>query len=100
MFIVTGLFRIDPADGGAFRDAALVMMAETEKEDGCIVYRFHEDIGDPGLYRVYEEWESEAHLKAHAETAHMKEFRAALGSLELKSRDVKMVTVTGEKKPA
>ena len=88
MLIVTGLFRIAPEDAAAARAAMTEMVAETEKEDGCLHYRFLEDIGDPGVFRVYEEWESGEALKAHAESTHMATFRAALGGLKMLSRAV------------
>ena len=94
MLVVTGLIKIDPDDVGAAREAALEMMAETAKEDGCILYRFYEDIGEAGVFRVYEEWQSDAALKAHIATAHMAKFRAALGELKLISRAVKAFDAT------
>lgn len=94
MLVVTGLIKVDPADVAAARAAALEMMAETEKEKGCLHYRFSEDIGDPGVFRVYEEWESDEDLAAHAASAHMATFRAALGGLKLISRAVQAYVPT------
>lgn len=94
MLVVTGLFRIDPDDMEAAREAALEMMAETAKENGCIHYRFYQDIGEPGVLRVYEEWESDDALKAHFATPHMATFRAALGELKLHYRAVKAFDAT------
>ncbi len=94
MLIVTGLITIAPEDAGAAREAALEMMAETAKEDGCISYRFYEDIGAPGVFRVYEEWQSDAALEAHFAAPHMARFRAALGELKLISRAVEAFEAT------
>lgn len=91
MIIVTGQFEL-PADGvDAAKAAASDMMRETAKEDGCIHYRFYQDVEVATTFRVYEEWESEARLKAHFDTPHMAVFRAALGEIGLVSRKVKMI---------
>lgn len=81
MLIITGL--IDA--GGRSRDeiAALTgpMAKATRAEDGCLAYAFYEDLEQPGSYRIYEEWESEAHLHAHFATPHMADFQAKLKEL-------------------
>jgi len=89
MIIVTGTFELPPAGLAAAQAAAIEMMRETAKEDGCIVYRFYQDIEHPHIFRVYEEWASDAHLAAHAQTPHMATFRAALQKIGLIARDVK-----------
>ena len=89
MIVVSGEFQIDPKDIDAARAAMIDMAAETAKEDGCIHYRFYQDIEHADRFHVYEEWESDAHLAAHAASAHMQVFRAALGALNLISRSVK-----------
>ncbi|MEM1300142.1 MAG: putative quinol monooxygenase [Pseudomonadota bacterium] len=89
MIIVTGTFEL-PGDGvDKAKDAMASMVAETLKEDGCIEYRFWQSISSPTTFRVYEEWESDAHLEAHFATPHMATFRAALGEINLISRQVK-----------
>ncbi len=90
MIVVTGLIVVHPDDMDAVRSAAIVMMDETAKEQGCITYRFYEDLEHHGRMRVYEEWESEAALEAHIQSEHMQAWRAALGALRVLSRDVKV----------
>lgn len=92
MLIVTGEIEIDPADVGRLRDAAITMMDETAKEEGCRFYRFYQDIQHPGKIRVYEEWESEAHLQAHMETPHMKAWRAAMSGITVTGRRIQVLT--------
>ena len=48
-------------------------------------------MAEPGLIRVYEEWESQAHLDAHMNTPHMAAWRAALGEIGVVARDVKIL---------
>ena len=89
MIIVTGTFELPVGGVEAFKTAAEVMVAETVKEDGCHQYQFWQSIGAPNIFRVYEEWESDAHLEAHFHTAHMANFRAALGAIGDFTRSVK-----------
>ena len=81
MIVISGEMEFEPGNDDAIRDAMVIMMAESAKEDGCIHYRFYRDVGNPEVYHVYEEWESGAHLKAHAESAHMADYRAKLGEI-------------------
>ncbi|MEM7189091.1 MAG: putative quinol monooxygenase [Pseudomonadota bacterium] len=97
MICVAGEMVIAEKDIEAARAAAIDMMDETAKEDGCIHYRFYQDVQHPTKFHVYEEWESPAHLAAHAKSDHMKVFRAALSELTVESRDIAMFEM-GEKK--
>lgn len=54
------------------------MVAETQKEAGCISYNFYSDLSDPTKLKIFEEWESMEHLAAHFETEHMAEFRGKI----------------------
>jgi len=91
MIVVSGEFEFEPGQDDAVRVAMIDMMNETAKEDGYIHYRFYRDVENPERYHVYEEWESTAHLGAHAKSAHMAAFRAALGEIGVRMRDVKMM---------
>lgn len=89
MIVVSGEFHIDTKDIEAARTAMIAMAAETAKEDGCIHYRFYQDVEHPDRFHVYEEWKSDAHLAAHAASAHMQVFRGEMGALTVISRAVK-----------
>jgi quinol monooxygenase YgiN len=89
MIVVTGEFRFQPGRDEAVRAALLEMMDETAREAGCLHYRFYRDVGNPEVYRVYEEWESDRHLADHAASEHMKVFRGRLKEIGVLSRRVK-----------
>ncbi|WP_417513035.1 putative quinol monooxygenase [Minwuia sp.] len=93
MIVVSGTFRLGASSVEAAKAAAIEMARETRKEDGCITYAFFQSIEEPTTFRVFEEWESDVHLKAHFEVAHMKTFRARLGELEVLERNVKKYVV-------
>lgn len=88
MLIVSGRVTYQPADLQAVLPAAQEMVAESRKEDGCIEYEFAEVIGEPGVMRIFERWESRDHLAAHAETPHMATWRAAASAVDAVSRDL------------
>lgn len=81
MLLIAGTIRVQAEDQDAAAAAMAVMMAETVKEAGCVSYDFSSDFSDPSLFHLFEEWESEEHLKAHFEAPHMGEFRATMGEL-------------------
>lgn len=93
MIVVSGTFQIGASSVEAAKAAATEMAEATRHEQGCITYAFFQSIEDPTTFRVFEEWESDAHLKAHFEVAHMKVFREKLGQLEILGRDVKRYVV-------
>ena len=90
MIIVGGFTRIDAAKCDDLLPHAKTMIEKTRAEDGCHVYCFAFDLVEPGLMRIYEEWESRAHLDAHIATAHMADWRAALGEIGVIERKVKI----------
>lgn len=89
MIIVAGTIRIDPDKSKAFLPHAQKMLAATRDEAGCRVYSYAFDVEDSGLVRIYEEWDSRAHLEAHFKAPHMADWRAALGEIGAHSRAIK-----------
>ncbi len=86
MLTIAGILKLDPARAEEARRAMQEMMAETHKETGCNAYVFSADLSEAGVFRIFEEWESEAALKAHMASPHMKAFQgkaAAFGVSEL-----------------
>ncbi|GHH99190.1 putative quinol monooxygenase [Neobacillus kokaensis] len=47
------------------------LVAETRKENGCLYYALHQDIKDPAIFTMLEEWEDEKALEQHNQSAHM-----------------------------
>lgn len=96
MIIVAGHIRLDPARRDQAVEAATEMMAETAKEDGCIVYVFSASFGDPGLFHVYEEWETLEHLADHGKAPHMAVFQAKMADFGVSERSINRYTVTDQ----
>ena len=97
MLVIGGRIRIDPAGRDQAIAAATEMMRESNKEAGCISYTFSADLEDPGLFRIFEEWESEEALGAHFKAPHMAAFNKVMGSLKVLEVDVKQYSVSDAK---
>jgi quinol monooxygenase YgiN len=81
VLIVAGEIEIDPAQREPAVAAAREMMEATRREPGCLGYTFSADLVDPGRFRIFEEWESQAALDAHFAAPHMAAFQAKVAGL-------------------
>jgi quinol monooxygenase YgiN len=88
MLILSGTVKMEPQDIAEIRDAALVMIAATRAEEGCIEYEFSEVIGEAGTMRIFERWESVAALQAHFVAPHMAVWQEAMKGATVHSRDL------------
>lgn len=57
------------------QEELLGLIARTRAEAGCINYDLHVSEEDPRQFVFYENWMSESHLEAHANSAHLRAFR-------------------------
>jgi len=93
MIVIAGQFQLKPG----MRDEAIrqmiVMHDASSAEDGCVSYRFYADLAVPETVFLFEEWESEAALAAHGQTAHMAEWRRHTPNL-FAGRSLKRYEVT------
>ena len=82
MIAVLGTFRFPPEALEQARPLMRAVVEATLAEPGCRAYSYAEDVAEPGLFRVMEQWDSREALTAHFATPHMKawvEQRAELG---------------------
>ncbi len=94
MLVIAGEIEIDPANRDAAVAAAVRMMEETRKEAGCISYSFSGDLVQSGVFRIFEEWESQAALTAHFAAPHMASFQKAVGGLGVKRMSIQRYEVS------
>ena len=90
MIIVAGTFRVPEDKIDDLMPVARATLEASRKEAGCIAYSYAFDMEDRGLIRVYEEWESRAHLEAHFAQPHMGPWRAKAEEVGAHSRDLKI----------
>jgi quinol monooxygenase YgiN len=75
--IIAGTMRVPPQNLPGLKPHMLAMLAASRAEDGCLTYSYGEDVAEPGLIRVYENWRDQAAIAAHFQTPHMAAWRAA-----------------------
>lgn len=92
--VVAGEIRIDPEKRDDAVAAVLEMMAATRDEEGCVAYVFSGDLEDPGLFRLFEEWETAEALEAHFETPHMADFQAKIADVGVSQRIIHKYAVS------
>jgi quinol monooxygenase YgiN len=69
LVIVGGWFEVDPSERDAFVVDRVEAMTRSRAEQGCIEYVIAADPVDPGRAVLFERWESQADLDAHAAAA-------------------------------
>ncbi len=88
MILVSGRFRLPVERVAEARPAMAKVIAASLAEPGCRAYSYAEDVTEPGLFRVHEEWESAEALEAHFATPHMREWQQARETLGFHDRAV------------
>ncbi len=94
MLVIAARVRLDPAKREDAILAAKKMMAATLEEPGCSEYAFSADFDDPGVFRIFEEWQGEEALAAHFQAPHMAEFQAALAGFGIIEMDAHKYAVS------
>jgi quinol monooxygenase YgiN len=89
MIVIKGSIKLAPGELEKFRAIATAMAEATRKEKGCVEYAFAQDIADPTILRIVEEWEDEAALTEHFATPHMATFNAAIRDAKVEHASVK-----------
>ena len=70
-------------------------MEEVRAEAGCQAYVFSNDTQDPGVQHLFEIWDDEGSLAAHARAPHMAAYREAMQALgAMQSREIKRYDVS------
>ncbi len=89
MIIVEGWIELSEGDIDRIRVAALTMMAETRKEEGCLLYVYSTELENPNTIRIAERWANMEALQVHGKSAHMADFNKAMAAVTLQGARVK-----------
>jgi quinol monooxygenase YgiN len=81
MIICNFSFQTTPEHREAFLDLIRTMMAETQEEAGCTLYRYTADLDDETRFHLVENWEDEAAINAHIDSPHAAHFIANMPKL-------------------
>jgi quinol monooxygenase YgiN len=87
--LVSGRFRLPLDRIAEARPEMAKVIAASLAESGCRAYAYAQDVTEPDLFRVHEEWDSFEALRAHFATSHMKEWQAVRETLGFHDREVK-----------
>ena len=90
MLLIEGWLKLAAGEADKVMDAARTMVAETNREDGCLHYAFARDIGDPDTIRITERWRDQDALTAHSSSDHMKTFNRAMGAVKREGADLRL----------
>jgi quinol monooxygenase YgiN len=81
LLTVIAYMKAAPGQEAELRKALEGLIEPTSREAGYVNYDLHESIEHPGLFFLYENWESAEHLDAHLAAPHLVEFAARLDEL-------------------
>ena len=88
MILVCGRFRLPVERIAEARAAKAKVTAASLAEARCRAYSYAEDVVEPGLFRVHEEWNSREALDAHFSTPHMRQWQAEREALGFGEREI------------
>jgi len=97
VIVIAGRIEIDPAQHEQAVSAAAAMSEASQREPGCRNYVISQELGRPGRFRIFEEWESQSALDAHFATAHLAEFERSLGALGVRSLGAELYEVASSR---
>jgi quinol monooxygenase YgiN len=86
MIILSVIIRVPPAELAGLRPAIAEVIGASRAEPGNLAYTYGEDMIEPGVIRVFEVYIDEAALKAHADSAHFRAWRAVSGQYPREER--------------
>jgi quinol monooxygenase YgiN len=89
MIVIMGFIKTAAGEADRLQPVLSTMMAESEKEDGCIRYVFSRVVNDPDEIVISELWRDQAALAAHFKTPHMASFNAAIAGAKILHVSVK-----------
>ena len=76
---------VHPGMAEKFKATAKPLIQASQKEPGCISYDLYEDISDPNVLTFIEQWEDEAAIHSHNNSAHFTQILPKLGALRAES---------------
>ena len=81
LLTVIAHMRAKPGKEDDLRQALTDLVQPTSQEEGFVNYDLHESLEQPGLFYLYENWESAEQLDAHLAAPHLQQFAGSLDDL-------------------
>ncbi len=92
MIYVVATASVKPDKRDAFMDGARACIAETVKEDGCLLYDCHASVSDPTRFVFVEQWTTRDALMAHSRSEHLRAWRKLFGDFVAKPTKVEIIS--------
>lgn len=80
MHAVSGWLRFAPEDREEAHSAIVAVADRSRADPGCVEYWWGQDLTEPGTFRFFECWESEAAFQAHQAQPYEHEFMKTIVS--------------------
>jgi quinol monooxygenase YgiN len=93
MIKVVAKVTLKPEHIETFKSLVPELVAETRKEEGCIAYQLLNDVNEAHVFAFIEEWENDARLQAHMNSAHFKTIFPQIAALLEKDPEVSVMTL-------
>lgn len=74
MIAVSGYLKFRPEDRADMRVALAEVQERSRTDRGCLEYWWAEDLGEPGVFRFFECWESQEAFEAHRDAPYERDF--------------------------
>jgi len=87
---VVALFKAKADQADRLGEVLAAMCGPTRAEDGCVSYDLLRNPKDPADFCFVEEWRDGAALKAHSQSAHLKQGREKMADLLAAPPEVKV----------
>lgn len=91
---ITARLEIEASRINDYLAAAAGAIEGTRAEPGCRLYAFAVDVHIPNVVWISEEWESEAALSQHLQSAHITTFLKQVADIGMPSLDVRKYAVS------
>ncbi len=75
MIIIIGEMTVAAEQAAAMSELVQPLVEASRAEPGCLAYSFAQDVCEPGMFRISEEWADDDALTAHFGTDHFRSFQ-------------------------
>jgi quinol monooxygenase YgiN len=72
--VITARITVLPDATDQFLSYASVIVAASNREEGCLVYKLYQEVGNPTGFIFYEEYTDQAAIDFHNSTSHFRTF--------------------------
>ena len=94
IILVAGTIRVPLENLNRLRPHLQTYIEACRNEAGCVLFSFAEDVGEPGLLRVFEIWRDGPSLERHKTMPHVAAWRAIWPNFGVRDRALQRFEVS------